>query len=156
MTELRTIKATGDVFIIPNSASKVSGYAYSETRDRLKDVAVRNGLDANEDFKASEIWIVGTGDLDTENFVDHGAVIGDEWVRVKSGLIPCSLIRDVKEGESFTVRLPAYAAKRKGTLDDREEVIVEMTLTARQKAYRYRNFGTFEECAKRTGAYSPF
>ena len=142
-TEMRSINATGDIFIIPNHGGAVSGYWLESTRREIIEIAKLNGLeDFNETCNAFEVWI-SSDDLSTENLNCHGGRFGNDRIECRCSLLPAVLFENVKEGDSIEINLPAAICSRDE--HEPEDIIVKITLTAKQLEYRYRSFGRFEE-----------
>ena len=125
----------GDFFIIPNRAEKVANYA-PRVRQRVERLARLNKMDLAPDDQVVEVWITNK---DTDNLVDHGIHVhsltsDDEWIRPTCGLLPLKLIKSVKEGESVDILMPCIRNK-----------LLICRLTAAQRKYRYKNFGSFED-----------
>lgn len=162
---INNIEETGEFFIVPNTASVINenSYAFVSTILWYESIMKANGHDVEtgkydtyETYKEMsktdplvQIWI--TTDK-SKDFTSNLPAIKDEFgvyhfIRL-SPYIPFSLIKDVKEGDTITLNLPAdvfvddipagdYIAEYKS--------MIRFTLTAVQDKYRYRGFGPFEK-----------
>ena len=153
---------TGDVFIIPNAIKRACdmpsmGGNLAKTIERLNQL---NGTTFDEsNTRCVEVWI--TIPNLTENLSAHGFYSEDDYNRIWKvipelfgDLLPVSLFEDKKEGDDITITLPAIASSYDDS--DPEEnpfkeksVALTLTLTLNQREYRYRSFGTFEECLEK-------
>lgn len=120
----------GEFFVVPNRAVKLENYA-QYVQKRIDMLARSNGIELAPDDEIVEVWIVNE---DTDNLVDHGVRVIDEWVRPICGLVPLKLIKKMKEGETIGIMMPCNKNK-----------LLSCYLTAAQKKYRYKNFGNFED-----------
>lgn len=120
----------GEFFVVPNRAGKLENYA-QYVQKRIDRLAQFNGIELTPNDEIVEVWIVNE---DTDNLVDHGVRVIDEWVRPICGLVPLKLIKKMKEGETIGIVMPCNKNK-----------LLYCYLTAAQKKYRYKNFGNFED-----------
>lgn len=121
-----------------------------------------------------ELWLTGEESLGSENLVDHGfrvALPDGDILSLPGYLIremvhvPYSMIEDVEEGDTISVTFPTkhitiecsklgrwfVVDKCKLNNDSAKDIdiVLHFNITAAQEEYRYRNFGTFEECLQR-------
>ena len=132
---------TGDVFIVPNKAQNVgknksSDFWVSQRSKTLNTIGIDiMKLDDNDDLV--EVWCCSVG---SDNWQSHDLPtdLKKELKETTGGVkkhslfpsyIPRSMMKELKEGESFEVVFGG----------------VSVTLTARQLSYRYRTFGSFED-----------
>lgn len=156
---MQDITFKGDVFIIPNRYDLFNNESYmSESQKKnIADMFTANGLtfDIHED-RVIQIWIVSRNPedptdpnyLNTDNFYDHGAKMKPFYITAKgSSVVPAKLFENLQEGETTTIKIPVYLEYRNSEeLDDVSiNTYINFELTARQRCYRYRQFGEFEE-----------
>lgn len=139
--DMETIKATGEVFIIPNRAAIKDEFINAVIPSDVEDMLVSN--DVTEDNPMFiECWIVSE-ELNTENLRDHGGKLYDgNRIMIHTKYIPATLFSGKKEGDVVTVKF--FATKYSETLET--IVLLEMELTLSQLKYRYKQHGKFEEC----------
>lgn len=139
--DMEIIKATGDVFIIPNAAVTRESFINEIIPESEQDMLLVNEISERNPMFV-ECWIA-SNEFNTENLRDHGGHINDETrINIHTSYIPAILLNGHKEGETVTVKFMAS----KHTRDTHELVILEMKLTLSQLKYRYKNHGKFEEC----------
>lgn len=150
------IEATADAFIIPNKMGCVNNFVFDAEgrKEYFKLLAALNDYEYDENDKLVELWFVETseGEGVCSNMVDHTFNIKDKdkiWIaRLKSPYIPYKLLQYKVEGDDIQLKLPVYAYRyEKGTKLHKVEVdiMINITVTFRQKNYRYREFGAFED-----------
>ena len=139
----------GDVFIIPNCASKMADFP-EHTQDWFKEKLSRlTGINIVEDEKMIQLWITSNNcDNWQDCFAGFQKAIGlikdeaeeDLWEKrgrearllgYFPGYFPSKIFEGKNEGDIVTLDCPEY------------NVVIE--LTCRQLDYRYRDFGRFEE-----------
>ena len=157
-----------DTFIVPNNASKISGYMWGQENltKRTNEIYNLNGIEFNpaEDHML-QLWM--TNDQ-CENLNDHTFYIFDDVYHYTFRLdstLPAILFKDKKEGDVVDVVVtlkPISRIKVIGTdnisrkdseriwYDDKnspEAPVFEITfnLKLNQSNYRYRRFGKFED-----------
>lgn len=137
---------SADVFVIPNRACRVSGFGiFTEKRTaEMTTMCESSGstFDPKSD-KLVQVWICSD---ECDNYQDHYPRViidGKRYNYRLPGYIPYSLLKDIKENESFKLSMPVDLI----SYDDDNTIpaIVDITLTAKQGEYRYRRFGNFEE-----------
>ena len=155
-----------DVFVVPNpafrpykeldfgSAKFVNELAVqlagklSALNSHLKYGDKINVLPAMED-KYIEVWIATRGD-DQSNWSCHGIDQLDHKWFPEVERLPASLFAGKKEGDVVTFSMPII---RKDLDDDGEDIIIKkwqkVSLCLKQRDYRYRGFGNFEEVLER-------
>ena len=144
-----------EVFIIPNSPNPVENmlngrFSTSGSREYVKAMkelfALNQWGEMSAEEKAMEIW--WTSD-NCDNLTDHHPKVmwddGNEYyVNLDSPFLPLSIVKEWKEGETKKMYVPV-------TLFEREtgntiKTVFEVNVTISQSKYRYRTFGTWEEC----------
>lgn len=144
-----SIAATGDIFIIPNHALKVSELASYKTQ--IYDTASLNGIVLTDDNLMVQVWI-SSKDLHSDNCIDHGFVADGPTgsYRVNASVtspvmsyLPAKMLANIKEGDTFQVKF--------GFVEDGSCITVTMELTAAQTKYHYRGFGNFEDALAHVG-----
>lgn len=144
---VKTLEVSADMFIVPNGFMKASNnFIFG---DRL-NVTMNGILEASDhetevDPYMMQVWLVAENDLGCENLVDHmGHYWGIDGVKHPFGNIPSYLPANMfvgkKEGDVVTVVYP------EGTTQFNKDFRVVMHLKLAQTEYRYRRFGTFEQC----------
>ena len=158
LKNIGTIKANAEIFIIPNSAAKISGY-FEIFREKYRNLANKICKDNNLEFNENKDYMVETwicsDDLRTENLADHGCKImvdGKKYYLENGAIkrdIPSTVLYNLKEGESITlifndIKIVDYDS------DDYDEYLInlELNITASQTKYRYARFGKFEDVLK--------
>jgi hypothetical protein len=125
-----------DTFIVPNGAVTIPDFFSDSDRAKIINIVVNNKVDYNVlTDKVIEFWHVSEHDDDvTSHYLTFNTNDGREVVMQHPGIkyIPAKLFVGKHEGENH----------KKAKL--KMEVIFSMCL--RQYDYRYRRFGTFEQC----------
>ena len=139
----------GNVFIVPNAYTTLEENFDQETLLKVYqfiNYGLDKPLDRISEEKFIQVWYVTPGDSDS-NWRDHGIDGYNELKGYKpiSIYLPVSLFRGYKEGDTITVNLPITKNTRKASDID----AVKVSLTLKQKDYRYGNFGKFEEVLER-------
>lgn len=153
----KIIEAKGKGFIIPNRASKPSGYIFGG--EELISIGKINGVANPEDSKFVQIWIVSE-DLHSNNIGDHGCKFEEDGKLYMTHYIDTRLPEDLfhnhKEGDIVKVVLLgtcdfAYNKdNRKEYFEvDPFEVEIHLDMELCQNEFRYRSFGTFEQVLER-------
>ena len=144
-----------EIFIIPNSPSKVENMIngkYSTSMSKREARAMEELFTLNhwgempDDEKATEIWWTSPN---CENIVDHHPrVLWDDnneyFMTLDSPFLPLSIVKEWKEGETKKLFMPVTLFHRE--TDKKIETVFEVNITLSQTKYRYRTFGTWEEC----------
>lgn len=148
--------AKWDMFIIPNPAHSLlddwmpTTYAAEmvSVLDNLDRANFNPGLTIGE--KLVQVWYCNDK---CENGVRHYPYVTDQdgkrWeIKFEIGeYFPESFAKRLHEGETGKFNIPVILEYWNEETDETEErkAIMMCELTAKQKAYRYRMFGTFEE-----------
>lgn len=147
------ITANADIFIVPNSAAKISNYfnpenALTEMNTLCKDNGCQ--FDPDRDLLI-QVWMC-SDDLKSDNLDGHGFSFRMDdnryvvWGRSIPSRIPASMI-NMKEGETKIINLNNIEAEN--FLDDSKvSVNLQLTVKASQLDYRYRGFGKFEDAMR--------
>lgn len=144
------IKFDAKIFVIPNSAGKVSDFFDPEQVIRnATEVCEANGItfDPENDYLI-ETWY-HSKQLGCDNIPDHNIYFEDEegnkWILGSNcgRYLPAKLFEGHKEGDTITIKLPMWLTKNYS--ENSEDVIAEINLTLQQQGYRYQRFGDFEE-----------
>ena len=144
------VKASGKVFIIPNSAPLASELMVKpkEAYEDAKKMLAASGIEQRykDDAILVEVWIVSE-DLNTENLNCHnGRYVGEDGKRhIIDGVgpyIPYEIFEGKREGDVVDVVYPSTMSRMDG-------VELNLQLTLAQKEYRYRNFGDFEDVLRK-------
>ena len=155
-TNIITFGAKWDMFIIPNPAHSLLDdwmpAAYAEkmvyAMANLDKVNFNPGLTIGE--KMVQVWYCNDK---CENGVRHYPHVTDQdgkrWdIKFDIGeYFPESFAKRLHEGETGKFNIPVTLEYWDEETDETEErkAIMICEITAKQKAYRYRMFGTFEE-----------
>lgn len=137
---IKTIKLAGEMFIIPNSLTKVRDFVFTSYQEELKELCNLNNISDADNQYMLQIWVVIPEMSD--NLGDHGILINDEGYRCRCGSIPFDLVKDLKEGDTVTAKFDGWHT------DTADTVVFELELTAKQLEYRYRSFGAWEEVCR--------
>lgn len=148
--------AKWDMFIIPNPAHSLlddwmpATYALKmvSTLEKLDRVNFNPGLTIGE--KMVQVWYCNDK---CENAVRHYPYVVDQdgkrWdIKFEIGeYFPESFAKQLHEGETRKYNIPVILEHWNEETDETKEreAIMMCEITAKQKAYRYRMFGTFEE-----------
>lgn len=155
-----TIKfnAKWDMFIVPNQAVPMIddfmsvGYATKQL-DKISRLLKYNDIDefsVGMNEKLVQVWYCNDK---CENGVRHYPYVidqdGKRWdIKFEIGeYLPESFAKQFYEGRTIKVNIPVNLEYWNEETDETEErkAIMMCEITAKQKAYRYRMFGTFEE-----------
>lgn len=152
--------AKWDMFIIPNPAhSLLDGWmpiTYAEkmvsAMANLDRANFNPGLTIGE--KMVQVWYCND---QCDNGVSHDPYVVDQdgsvWdISFNLGeYLPEPIVRELHEDETFILNIPVtlehYNVETKNK--ERRWAMMKAHITPKQKAYRYREFGTFEETLKR-------
>ena len=154
-----TFEANWDLFIVPN-------HAVSLIDDYMPLYYVKKQIQALYEIKKANNCMIGMKDQlvqvwycneQCENAVRHDPYVvdqeGREWdISFNLGeYLPEPILRELHEGETSIINIPVtlkyYDVETKNK--ERRSAIMKAHITPKQKAYRYREFGTFEEALKR-------
>ena len=150
------IHANAEVFVIPNSANKVSEYTFRSVIDNAHRMCENLGMEFDEkNDKLAQFW-TSSDDLDTENLSCHGFSFEVDGQEVYSEYIPecipVKIYKDIKEGESREV-IYEFEGHIYEPKSSRVPVRLVLNVTAAQSKYRYRRFGNFEDVLEDVGAW---
>lgn len=135
-----------EIFIVPNRTSTMGWYRrqHAMLEKEVTNLANINNVVIDDYDPVIDTWIVIPGL--TENLGDHGISLTidgtDLYMHVETTCIPKSMLPK-KEGESTVITFLARDFSKDTTVE------LCLTLTAAQRKYRYRSFGTFEEVLKK-------
>ena len=120
----------GSIFIVPNRASTLEDWFALSTRDSFRKSLSNLGL--KPEGKLVQVWYASG---ECENWTSHLWPENPEFFGAHGlpNRLPEHLLEGVKEGDEVVL---TFGEK-------------ELRLTATQKNYRYRRFGTFEEAFER-------
>lgn len=154
ITTTLTINAEAKAFVIPNQADAWKDFTLGTNRARMKRACGLNEVPFDENEKWVQMWFV-CDDLESENLGCHGGVATDpeaeDILNIRQGMlefIPESVLKNVKEGDTFTWKAYVNTFRKEEDCEenmDPEEAILNLSITAEQLNYRYRQFGSFEE-----------
>ena len=143
-----------NIFIIPNSPNpiqRMTDSKWSTTRSKRMARSMKEMFELNKwgempsDEKAVEIWWVAEN---CGNVYDHHPTVMYEGKKYELKLdcpfLPMSIIKDWKEGESHVINIPVSLYEWE--TDAKTETVFKATIVPSQTKYRYRRFGTFQEC----------
>ena len=145
----------GDVFIIPNSSAcfnreTLKGYNldfWSDINEQYNLLKWREKKEefSNSEFETEEFVELWFANEDIDNWFDHGVYDESEtqWRPLTKNL-PKTLFYGKKEGDKVSFSM--IFTSRINDMEVRKRVPVTLTLS--QLKYRYKRFGTFEECLK--------
>lgn len=150
------ISINADLFIIPNSASKIEDlldFVRDENLKRMQNICELNNMSFNpEKDYLIETWYCSP-ELECDNIADHSIHVmtqnGEDCIiGVESHYLPSNLFIGKKEGDVIKVKLPVWVrtGSRKNAATD---MVADFSITLAQQKYRYRRFGAFEECFNR-------
>ena len=154
-----TFEANWDLFIIPNHAVSLldeympMSYAKKQIQ-ALYEIEKANNCMIRMKDQLVQVWYCNE---QCDNGVNHGTYVvdqdGREW-NISFNLkeyLPEPIVRELHEGETSVINIPVtlkyYDTETKNK--ERRSAIMKAHITPKQKAYRYREFGTFEEVLKR-------
>lgn len=146
----KTIKLTADVFVIPNTMTKIKSAMLESYRERDRKLVYKllevNGYkcmdlftpDIIDDFYMVQLWWCSTTpDVPSDNIARHGITIDGKHYIPNIEYLPALIFKKKKEGETFFLKVPCE--------DAAEDTVFEFEVTPRQLEYRYKSFGKFEE-----------
>lgn len=154
------IEAEADMFVVPNRAGTADGFMESIRENRIEE-AKRFCKNNNAEFdptkdKFIQVWI-SSEDLNRDNLSSHGFGIHykNERLYCLNGskyfmYIPETMLKDLKEGETKTILYKNIELENGNVdLEDANENKIKadlvLNVTAKQRSYRYKNFGNFED-----------
>lgn len=146
--ETNTVDLRADVFIIPNSAPRMSEileFAQAEMREFAERFNSCNGKTFNEKYdNFVECWITSGCNGWGDDFNSAYTFSDGEHIYRFGGIrryIMSNYLIDYKEGETTIFDIEHFIM-----VDDKKvECKVHMHLTLNQLDYRYRRFGNFQE-----------
>ena len=153
------VRANAEIFIIPNSAAKCTGFlgSYVE-RSEEKGITICNANNKSFDPKKDyfiETWVVSNKDIEganlgSDNLADHRFIfkVNDNTYIGEFGDLSRYFPEKVlptKEDETVELIYPDLEASNYDNRDDEITFDLHLNLTAKQLKYRYRNFGTWED-----------
>lgn len=134
----------GEMFIVPNKISYPAGWLSGSDLQLMCENARNNGVEYVEGMPMIQVWLVVPGM--SNNAGDHGINVTED-VRVSlnryATLIPAPVLEKVNEGDS--VELTFSGISRDCVKETKEDCMVTMNVVAKQRDYRYRRFGDFDE-----------
>ena len=161
------VNAKAEVFIIPNTPSKINWASCLGERlaDAMNEISKLNGYEFSPDEKLVQLWWTSE-DLGSENLGDHGirVQLNEDHLKIAAsctynpfGYLPIGMVKDWHDGEEIEIIIPVktddncFVFKngrfdRNATKADEMEIEFHLKVTPSQLKYRYRRFGTFEEC----------
>ena len=141
--------------------SEISEIFQDITKEETKAILDANGLEMDEDERLIQVWMTSE-DLHSENLCDHGFHIevgGRKWTAFPGAIptmLPAKFFQGHKEGEIIKIKFPKTVLETNADWGDEDSFEIESSLILRlelaQTRFRYRSFGTFEECLRRVGA----
>lgn len=124
----------GDLFIIPNLAMSVSNYFTQERFDSWVEEHVQEVQDTMDlrthDLSADRFIQIWATSPKSENWADHGMRLGYGHF---PSFLPAKWLEGLKEDDVLVI----VGVKNR------------FFLRCKQEAYRYRSFGSFEQCLER-------
>lgn len=152
---IKTIKANADLFIIPNAIVDTTDKFYDaphyrKLRETGPGMSMLNGLNPMDpdSSKLVQVWITSKEDLHTENLGDHCFHVDDQIIaghdgKYSAGYLPLSMLKGHHEGDHINIKMD-YS---------NHGIMLELDCRLAQTEYRYRNFGTFEDCLSRISGW---
>ena len=147
-----TINVTGDIFIIPNRASRLSE-CFKGYQEMYKEICKYNNKEFDPNMFIIETWMVAP-EL-SDNLGDEGFIFeheGKEFYvnpgRIKS-FVPECFLSDVKEGDYIEFTYKNVKATEISKEKNEIKISINFKFRANQRDYRYRNFGNFEDVLTR-------
>lgn len=154
-----TFEANWDLFIVPNHAvSLLDEYmplSYAQKQiQALSEIERANNCMISMKDQLVQVWYCNE---QCDNGVSHDPYVVDQDGRVwdisfnLGEYLPEPIVRELHEGATSILNIPVtleyynVATKTK----ERRSAIMKAHITPKQKAYRYREFGTFEEVLER-------
>lgn len=154
-----TFEANWDLFIVPNHAVSLLdeyvplSYAKKQIQALIEIENANNCMISMKD-QLIQVWYCNE---QCENGVHHDPYVIDQDGRVwdiffnLGEYLPEPIVRKLHEGETSIVNIPVtleyYDVETKSK--DCRSAIMRAYITPKQKAYRYRGFGRFEEVLER-------
>lgn len=152
-------EANWDLFIVPNPAvSLVDDYMplyYAKKQiQALYKIEKANNCSIGIKDQLVQVWYCNE---QCENGTSHDPYVVDQDGRVWDisfdfgGYLPEPIVRELHEGETSIINIPVTLKYHDAAtkIVESRNAIMEAHITPKQKAYRYREFGTFEEALKR-------
>ena len=169
------VSAAADMFIVPNPTFMLKELNNISTMAKIGKFGDDNRSD-NEPYVTPssmicQVWLTSP-DLHSENIADHGIRIDLDEDDIKSitasiknsglilldnkhifcsytsfmGFMPISLIKDMKEND---VKKFVYNISIPADCNNEVDIKLNLNITAKQLAYRYSQFGEFEDVINR-------
>jgi hypothetical protein len=151
----KTINVNAQAFVIPNNAAMIKDYP-NDTKKYLMDFAVLNNVELHNDDKIVQLWFASK-ELGSDNIADHGfkTMIDDFKIEVhpyKLQFVPAKMLAGLKEGQTINFLAPCYTAHAEKLNENLQcdvfEVTLNVTMTCKQKGFRYESCGNFEEAVE--------
>lgn len=148
---MKSVKIEGaKMFVIPNRMDNLGWYRGfgSPLAPKIEKIAAANSIECDDSTRVVDIWMYVPGV--TSDLNSHGISVtfeqGGEEVPciVGTTCLPKDLIKDLKEGDATTIKIPAYVNRSAS-----DEIMLEITVTASQSDSRYRKWGSFEEVVQK-------
>lgn len=154
-----TFEANWDLFIVPNPAVSLLDdymplYYAKKQIDALYKIEKANNCVIDTKDQLVQVWYCNE---QCDNGVNHDPYVVDQDGRVwdiyfnLKEYLPEPIVRELHEGKTSVINIPVtlkyYDSETKNK--ERRSAIMKAHITPKQKAYRYREFGTFEETLKR-------
>ena len=154
-----TFDANWDLFIIPNHAvsllDEYMSLSYAKKQiQALYEIEKANNCMIRMKDQLVQVWYCNE---QCDNGVNHDPYVVDQDGRVwdisfnLKEYLPEPIVRELHEGETSVINIPVTLKYYDGETKNKERrnAIMKAHITPKQKAYRYREFGTFEEVLKR-------
>lgn len=152
-------EANWDLFIVPNPAVSLIDdymplYYVKKQIQALYEIKKANNCMIDMKDQLVQVWYCNE---QCENGVRHDPYVVDQDGKVwdisfnLGEYLPEPIVRELHEDETSVISIPVtlkYHDVATKTVESRS-AIMEAHITPKQKAYRYREFGTFEETLKR-------
>lgn len=146
----KVVRFNADVFIIPNGLHRVCEYLSDSVKKSKAELATRvcelNGLEEFdiEHDRLIQLWFTSK-ELGSDNICRHGFGIiedGKEDFMTPYDMeeLPVKIFEGKSEGDTISIKVPDG------------DIILDMNVTLNQQDYRYKNFGTFDQCIEKLGA----
>lgn len=163
---INDIIINGDIFIIPNAATKIHDH-FESSRERLLGTMteicdLNNTVFNDRTDRLVQCWYCSK-ELGCDNIPDHSIYTTDEngqdcRICVDGRFLPSNLFEGKKEGDVISIKIPlkVYMGTRKDLVlkgSQPTKTTGTFNLRLAQKDYRYRSHGSFEEVFTRVMSY---
>lgn len=154
MNNVKTIKASGNCFIIPNKAVRVDDPCWirpDESKATIQRIFELNNMEFDPDCKMVEVWVTSS-DLNTDNLSCHAGEIIEETDGKKYIIgadiyyIPSTFLERRKEGSVIKFFIDGWMREDNST--EAEDIILELDLKLDQLNSRYCRCGEFQNAFK--------